>query len=90
LMCSACNAVDYTALEVLEAINAHLQDLGVTFHLSEIKGPVMDRIEDTGFLEHLTGHVYLSQYQAYTELSHAMIQSSTTTSSSPSPNNKQE
>ena len=86
LMCSACNAVDYTALEVLEAINAHLQDLGVTFHLSEIKGPVMDRIEDTGFLEHLTGHVYLSQYQAYTELSNDMIHSSTTTSPNPSPN----
>jgi SulP family sulfate permease len=90
LMCSACNAVDYTALEVLEAINAHLKDLGVTFHLSEIKGPVMDRIEDTGFLEHLTGHVYLSQYQAYTELNHEVIQSSIATSPSPSPNDKQE
>jgi SulP family sulfate permease len=69
LMCSACNAIDYTALEVLETINAHLRDLGVTFHLSEIKGPVMDHIENTSFLEHLTGQVYLSQYQAYTELS---------------------
>jgi hypothetical protein len=29
----------------------------------------MDYIKDTGFLEHLTGHVYLSQYQAYMDLS---------------------
>jgi SulP family sulfate permease len=75
LMCSACNDIDYTALEVLEAINTRLSDLGVTFHLSEIKGPVMDRIEDTGFLAHLTGNVYLSQYKAYTELSHEVARS---------------
>jgi len=69
LMCSACNTIDYSALEVLEAINGHLRNLNITFHLSEVKGPVMDYIKDTGFLEHLTGHVYLSQYQAYMDLS---------------------
>ena len=69
LMCSACNTIDYSALEVLEAINGHLRDLHIAFHLSEVKGPVMDHIKDTGFLEHLTGNVYLSQYQAYMDLS---------------------
>ncbi len=69
LMCSACNTIDYSALEVLEAINGHLRDLDIAFHLSEVKGPVMDHIKDTGFLEHLTGNVYLSQYQAYMDLS---------------------
>ena len=69
LMCSACNTIDYSALEVLEAINGHLRDLNIAFHLSEVKGPVMDLIKDTGFLEHLTGNVYLSQYQAYMDLS---------------------
>jgi len=69
LMCSACNTIDYSALEVLEAINGHLRNLNITFHLSEVKGPVMDYIKDTGFLEYLTGHVYLSQYQAYMDLS---------------------
>ncbi|MEJ6591838.1 MAG: sulfate permease [SAR86 cluster bacterium] len=69
LMCSACNTIDYSALEVLEAINGHLRDLHIAFHLSEVKGPVMDHIKDTGFLEHLTGNIYLSQYQAYMDLS---------------------
>jgi SulP family sulfate permease len=70
LMCSACNSVDYTALEMLDEINSHLRDKDITFHLSEIKGPVMDCIEVSGFLDHLTGNVYLSQYSAYKELSH--------------------
>src|SRR5690606_37968713 len=43
LMCSAVNAIDMSALESLEAIQHQLQDLGVRLHLSEVKGPVMDR-----------------------------------------------
>jgi MFS superfamily sulfate permease-like transporter len=44
-MCSAVNAIDMSALESLEAI-AHRQlgDLGMRLHLSEVKGPVMDRL----------------------------------------------
>jgi len=37
--------------------------------LSEVKGPVMDRLKSTHFLEHLTGEVFLSQHQAMRELS---------------------
>lgn len=68
LMCSAVNEIDSSALESLEAINHRLDDLGVAFHLSEVKGPVMDRLKRTGFLDALTGQVFLSQYQAATEL----------------------
>ena len=64
LMCPAVNAIDMSALESLEAINERLNDTGVTFHLSEIKGPVMDRLERSHFLEQLTGRVFLSQHQA--------------------------
>lgn len=64
LMCSAVNEIDASALESLEAINWRLKELGVAFHLSEVKGPVMDRLEQTDFLDHLTGEVFLSQYQA--------------------------
>ncbi len=39
LMCSAVNEIDLSALESLEAINASLRDMGVTLHLSEVKGP---------------------------------------------------
>jgi sulfate permease, SulP family len=64
LMCTAVNEIDASALESLEAINQRLKELGVTFHLSEVKGPVRDQLQKTNFLEHLTGQVFLSQYKA--------------------------
>ncbi len=64
LMCPAVNLIDASALESLEAINARLRDAGVTFHLSEVKGPVMDRLKRSDFLDELTGQVFLSQHQA--------------------------
>ena len=69
LMCSAINAIDMSALESLEAINERLCDMGVSFHLSEIKGPVMDQLVDTDFLKHLTGEIFLSQKIAVDRLS---------------------
>ncbi|MFT5064557.1 MAG: SulP family sulfate permease [Yoonia sp.] len=68
LMCSAVNAIDMSALESLEAINERLEIGGVAFHLSEVKGPVMDRLKQSGFLEHLSGRVFLSQHQAQTAI----------------------
>ena len=68
LMCPAVNAIDMSALESLETINDRLKDFGVTLHLSEVKGPVMDRLRRTDFFGHLTGKVFLSQYQAVSEL----------------------
>lgn len=65
LMCSAVNEIDYSALESLEAINHRLTDLGVGLHLSEVKGPVMDRLESTHFLDQLNGCVFLSQFDAW-------------------------
>lgn len=65
LMCSAVNAIDASALESIEAINHRLGDAGVMTHLSEVKGPVMDALERTHFLDHLTGKVWLSQNAAF-------------------------
>jgi SulP family sulfate permease len=64
LECPAVNAIDTSALESLEAINHRLKDGGIMFHLSEVKGPVMDRLKRSHFLEELTGKVHLSQYEA--------------------------
>jgi len=64
LMFPAVNEVDASALESLEAINAMLRDSGVTLHLSEVKGPVMDRLKRSHFLDDLTGRVFLTQYDA--------------------------
>lgn len=72
LMCSAVNFIDASALESLEAINERLKTAGVAFHLSEIKGPVMDRLKKSAFLDHLTGQVFLSQYDALKALSPAL------------------
>lgn len=69
LMFSAVNAVDYSALESLEAINQRLRDMGVGLHLSEVKGPVMDRLRKTRLLDELNGRVFLSQFDAWQALS---------------------
>ncbi|MCS2610550.1 SulP family inorganic anion transporter [Halomonas dongshanensis] len=71
LICSAVNLIDASALESLEAINARLKDANVTLHLSEIKGPVMDRLKRSDFLDALTGRVFLSTYAAWREFSSA-------------------
>lgn len=64
LMCSAINEIDMSALESLEAINHRLDTMDVKLHLSEVKGPVMDRLKKSHFLGALTGQVFLSQYDA--------------------------
>ena len=71
LMCSAINEVDLSALESLEAINLRLSGMGVKLHLSEVKGPVMDRLKRGHFLHDLTGQIFLSQYEAFQTLSMA-------------------
>ena len=68
LMCSAVNDIDMSALDSLEAVNTRLEDMGVSFHLSEVKGPVMDRLTGTEFLAQLTGKIFLSQKQAMDHL----------------------
>ena len=65
LMCSAVNEIDASALESLEAIDQRLTAAGLRLHLSEVKGPVMDRLKRTDFLDHLSGDVFLTQYDAF-------------------------
>ncbi len=68
LMFSAVNELDMSALESLETINDRLKAMGIALHLSEVKGPVMDRLQRSSFLEHMTGKVFLSQYAAFQAL----------------------
>jgi sulfate permease, SulP family len=74
LMCSAVNGIDASALESLEAINHRLCDGGIRLHLSEVKGPVMDALQRSHFLERLTGQVYLSQNAAFAALLMAAVE----------------
>jgi SulP family sulfate permease len=64
LMCTAVNEIDLSALETLESINQRLKESGIQLHLSEVKGPVMDALKKSHFLEQLTGEVWLSQHMA--------------------------
>lgn len=68
LMCSAVNEIDASGLESIEAINHRMIDAGIGLHLSEVKGPVMDRLKRTRFVDELNGQVYLSQNRAFREL----------------------
>ncbi|MFA8444101.1 SulP family inorganic anion transporter [Yoonia sp.] len=68
LMFSAVNEVDFSALESLEAINLRLKEMGVGLHLSEVKGPVMDRLRQSHLLDELNGQIFLSQFDAWRAL----------------------
>ena len=69
LLCSAINFIDASALETLSSLVSELQDAGIQLYLSEVKGPVMDRLARTEFLEQL-GHerVFLTTQAAYEKL----------------------
>jgi SulP family sulfate permease len=69
LQCSAVNDIDASALESLETINARLQASGVQLHLSEVKGPVHDRLQRSHLLAELSGQVFLTHHQAVQALS---------------------
>jgi sulfate permease, SulP family len=68
LLCSAINDIDASGLQSLETIQQRLSDQGIALHLSEVKGPVMDRLQHTAFVRHLSGQVFLTHHQAVTTL----------------------
>ncbi|MCZ6458924.1 MAG: sulfate permease [Gammaproteobacteria bacterium] len=68
LVCSAINLVDISGLEMLERINQTLDRMGITLHLSEVKGPVMARLEAARFIINLTGSVFFTTDQAMRDL----------------------
>jgi SulP family sulfate permease len=68
LQCTAVNEIDMSALEALEAIDHRLREQGIALNLSEVKGPVMDALSKTDFLEHLSGEVFLTHHRAVQHL----------------------
>lgn len=53
LMCGAVNAIDASALQMLEDLCESLGHSGVTVHFAGLKGPVMDRLEGSRLLQML-------------------------------------
>lgn len=68
LNCSAINDIDASAIESLLMSNHFLKEAGIQFHLSEVKGPVMDKLKRSPFILALTGQIYLSHHQAWSDL----------------------
>ncbi len=69
LIMSAVNCIDASALETLETLIARLRDAGVTLHLTDVKGPVSDKLTKIGFWAHMgSGKVYLSAHEAMCDL----------------------
>jgi SulP family sulfate permease len=61
----AINFIDASALETLEMLIQELRDAGVQFHLADIKGPVMDRLKEIGFVDYVGAeNIYLSTHDA--------------------------
>src|SRR5690606_39689452 len=53
LILSAVNHIDSTGLDMLCELSQGLRDKGIAVHLAEVKGPVMDRLSDTDWIEEL-------------------------------------
>lgn len=68
LMLSGVNRIDASALDSLSLIAERLKEADIQMHLSEVKGPVMDEMQHSVFFAQFTGKVFISQYQAFTEL----------------------
>jgi len=69
LICNAINFIDASALETLTSLLARLHDAGIQLHLTEVKGPVMDRLAHTEFLEQLGSvRIFLTTQEAYEKL----------------------
>ncbi|MFP4255025.1 MAG: SulP family inorganic anion transporter [Halothece sp.] len=65
LVCNAVNLIDASGLEILEGLVADLNSLGIKLYLSEVKGPVMDKLTKIGFIDYIgRDHVFLTTDQA--------------------------
>jgi SulP family sulfate permease len=69
LIFASVSYIDSTALEMIEGLNDTLKNLNITLHLSEAKGPVLDKLHKTDFLSHLKpGKVFFRTQDAVNEL----------------------
>ena len=68
LICTATNFIDTSGLEMLETLSENLHAVGVTLHLAEVKGPVMDRLRETDFHRQMKGKVFFTADIAMREL----------------------
>lgn len=69
LILTSVSDIDTTALEALMNLNRTVQKNDITLHLAEVKGPVMDKLVQTDFLEEIKpGKVFFRTDEAAVEL----------------------
>jgi sulfate permease, SulP family len=68
LMMSGVNDIDLSGLEALQQAAQQLRARGLQLHLSELKGPVADKLQAAGLNEWLPGRVFRTQAQAWNVL----------------------
>lgn len=68
LMMSGVNGIDLTGLEVLMQLDRELRARGLQLHLSELKGPVRDRLDRTDVSDWLSGRIFMTQAEAFKAL----------------------
>lgn len=62
---SSVSQIDATALDMLIELNSYLHARGVDLNFSEIKSPVLERLQKSRLLTQLTGKIYLSTHNAF-------------------------
>lgn len=65
LVLSSVSQIDATALDMLIELNSYLHTRGIDLNFAEIKGPVLERLQQSSLLARLTGKIYLSTYKAF-------------------------
>lgn len=74
LNCSAVNSIDASGLESLKSINQRLQEAGISLHLTEIKGPIMDSLKKTKFYQDITERIHFTHYDAVHSIDAALAE----------------
>lgn len=69
LICNAINFIDASALETLTDLRTQIQEAGIQLYLTEVKGPVLDQLAATDFLQQLgQDRIFLTTQEAYEKL----------------------
>ena len=63
LLMSPVNAIDFSGLEALRSLHDVLAERTIRLDLSEVKGPVLDRLRNGHWERWFTGRVFLSHHQ---------------------------
>lgn len=64
LNCSAVNSIDASGLESLKSISQRLKEGGIAFHLSDVKGPILDALKKTQFYQEQKERIHFTNYDA--------------------------